>query len=63
MDEHISFSVSRVDTFPDHVPRTDERSGFTYQDKYVINYDYSEIGMRIGQLNHKLEETDISNRP
>ncbi|KAI4603921.1 hypothetical protein KJ359_000042 [Pestalotiopsis sp. 9143b] len=43
MDEHISFSVSRVDTFPDHVPRTDERSGFTYQDKYVINYDYNEI--------------------
>lgn len=46
MDEQISFSVSRVDTFPDYVPRTDERSGLTYSDKYVINYDFSEIGMR-----------------
>lgn len=45
MEEHIKFSVSRVDTFPQHIPRMDDRSGLTYNDKYAIHYDFSDIGI------------------
>lgn len=46
MEERIKFPVLRADTFPQHVPRTDDRSGLTYHDKYVIHYDFSEAGTR-----------------
>ncbi|KAH8205448.1 hypothetical protein TruAng_000354 [Truncatella angustata] len=43
MEEHITFSVLRADTFPQHIPRADDRSGLTYNDKYVVHYDFGEV--------------------
>lgn len=54
MDEKIKFSVSRVDTFPQHIPRADDKSGLTYNDKYVIHYDFSDIGAFLGHQSLQL---------
>jgi hypothetical protein len=40
MEERFDFTVTRADTFP----RLDERIDLPYHDKYVIHYDFSDVG-------------------
>ncbi|KAK9776404.1 putative Calcium-activated chloride channel-domain-containing protein [Seiridium cardinale] len=43
MEGQFNFSVSRADTFPQHIPRTGDHIGLTYNDKYVMHYDFTDL--------------------